>query len=149
MKDPIHHRPPLAWRRAGGGLLERPHDPLPFLYARVRSGVVGEDTPEIEAVVELENHHEPASVDQDFHVSNTGAAKTLLHLGPHPAVVLAIAGDRPGIFAKIHGQHVSTHETRREVLYFTAKVKDFWAFNARTRRRSLGDRQAYPVALLC
>ena len=71
--------------------------------------MVGEDAPEIESVVHLENHHETASVDQDFHVSNPGATKAFLHLRPHAAVVFTIGGDRSRVVAKIHSQHVSTH----------------------------------------
>ena len=88
----------------------------------MRPGVVGKDAPDIEAVVQLENHHEAAPVDQDLHVADAGSAQALLYLRPDAAMVFPVGGDRPRIVAKIHRQHVSTH-TAAVVKYYTLPVK--------------------------
>src|ERR1041385_2592612 len=58
MEHPFHLRPPIAIRRVRRGLLERSHQLLPFGHARTGRLMSGEDAAEIEAVAELQDHHE-------------------------------------------------------------------------------------------
>src|SRR2546428_3658343 len=107
----LHRGPPLAGRRAGRGLLQRLHQPLPLGDARARRDVRGERAREVEAALQLDDHDETAAEQVDVETLDAGTAQALDDLGPHVTMMLAVGRDGRGIVHEIRRQYMSIRHT--------------------------------------